>query len=213
VAATLTTAPAASGSTALSVASALGIIAGQGVSGYGIAPGTTVVSVVFLVVHLSLPTTAATGIMQLDFGLNPPVQPAQSYVGDWQDGIVYTTTQVLTTDNGNPITRVRIAPNVAGVDNLEVSFSRFELLIDLGPGVPTVPAPVVPLLSYSNDGGHTYRNPQTRTVSPGLTDQWECRFVWNRQGQSRPRTYQLVMNDATQFTVLDAYVEAEQGNA
>ena len=207
-----TTGIAAVGSTALAVAASLGIVAGQGVSGAGIAAGTTVIGIAFGTVTLSLPTTAALNVTPVDFGKNPPVQPAQSYVGDWQDGIIYTTTQAMTTDNGNPITRVRISPNVAGTDNLEVAYSRFELLIDLGPGTPTVPAPVVPLLSYSNDGARTYRNPQTRTVSAGITDQWECRFVWNRQGQSRPRTYMLTMNDATQFTVLDAFVEAEQGN-
>jgi hypothetical protein len=37
--------------------------------------------------------------------------------------------------------------------------------------------------------------------------------VWRRQGESRTRTYTFTMNDQTQFTVLDAFYEADPGNA
>ena len=155
-------------------------------------------------------------------GKTPAIQPPQSYVGDWQTspgqpgyGKIYTTDPTMVNDAGTPIARVRTAPHVGGQDNLYTSFDRFEALIDLGPGTgtPPVPPPVSPAVSYSKDGGHTFVNPQTRTVSPGQADQWQCRFVWRRQGESRTRTYTFTMNDQTQFTVLDAFYEADPGNA
>jgi hypothetical protein len=66
-AAATTTGTAASGGTALTVASATSIAVGQVVVGAGIQPGTLVQAIVGLVVTLTLPTTAALSSTAVNF--------------------------------------------------------------------------------------------------------------------------------------------------
>lgn len=66
-AAATTTGTASSGSTALTVASATGIVLGQNVVGTGLQPGTQVQKIVGLVITLTLPTTAALAAAAVNF--------------------------------------------------------------------------------------------------------------------------------------------------
>lgn len=153
-------------------------------------------------------STHAAVVMQSHGAQLTPL-PFTSFVGDWQNGTIYSESPNVYTDAGTAIHRVRTSQHGSGQDNLRTFFERFELLIDLGPAATSVS----PVLDYSVDGGYNFRNAQTRTTSAGVSNPRQARYIWWRQGNSRDRVFRLTMTDASAFAVIDAYYEAAQGTS
>ena len=61
------------------------------------------------------------------------------------------------------------------------------------------------ILSWSDDGGHTWSN--DNTTSFGMTQQYKKRVIWRRLGVTRDRVFRLAISDAVKRTIIGAYAE------
>lgn len=128
----------------------------------------------------------------------------QHYVGDWQNGNIYTMSMSDYNDNGTAIHRIRTTPHTAQ-ENLRAFFSRFELMADLT-------GTIIPTMDFSVDFGNTYINPrQISSNQPGVTNQLNTRLIWWRNGVSRDRVWRVTITDQVKVALIDAYYEAELG--
>jgi hypothetical protein len=60
------------------------------------------------------------------------------------------------------------------------------------------------LLSWSNDGGHTYGNEYLSSV--GAVGLFKTRLLWRRLGYSRDRVFNLTISDPIKKVITGAYV-------
>jgi len=137
-----------------------------------------------------------------------PITPlsGKHFVGDWQNGNLYTQSENIYTDNGIAIHRVRTCPHLNN-ENKRVFFHDFELMARIAPTNV-----LNPTLDYSKDFGNTYLNPQQISSNQsGVTNQFATRLRWRRQGYSRDRVFRLTITDAVQVNLIDAYYEATPG--
>lgn len=90
---------------------------------------------------------------------------------------------------------------------------RWNLQLEILPGnlavLQLLPLGIVgrgPLVSlrWSNDGGHTWSNPQMRDC--GQAGDYKKRVLWNRLGRSRDRVYEIEMTDPIPWRIIDAYL-------
>lgn len=126
-------------------------------------------------------------------------------VGDREDGRLYTYDLDYYTDDGDPIRRVRQSPHISQ-DEKRLVFHSFELQAEPGVGLSTGQgsAPVA-LLSWSDDGGHTWSN--EHQASLGATGEYKNRAKWRRLGSSRDRVFRVAMSDPVPVTWLGAEVD------
>lgn len=144
-------------------------------------------------------------------------------VGDWQSGNVYQmsipvaagTGWDFVTDAGNPIRRVRRAPHVSREQKQQF---HIELQIYVETGLGPIP-PLVDgsgkardpqlMLSWSDDGGHTFGN--EFVLDCGKAGEFKKRARKLQLGRSRDRVYQIAMSDPIPWRVVDGYLQIVQG--
>lgn len=144
-------------------------------------------------------------------------------VGDWQSGNVYQmsipvsvgTGWDFVTDAGNPIRRVRRAPHVSKEQKKQF---HIELQIYVETGLGPIP-PLLDgagkardpqlMLSWSDDGGHTFGN--EFILNCGQAGQFKSRARKLQLGSSRDRVYQIAMSDPIPWRVVDGYLQVVQG--
>lgn len=78
----------------------------------------------------------------------------------------------------------------------------------------TVPNGIVPrgplmMMKFSNDGGHTWSNEQTRDC--GMAGEYSKRVIWWRLGRARDRVYEISCSDPIPWRIIDGYIEASPG--
>ena len=61
------------------------------------------------------------------------------------------------------------------------------------------------MLSWSDDGGHTYSS--TYTASLGLTGQYKARVIFNKLGVSRDRVFKFSMSDPVKANIIGGYAK------
>jgi hypothetical protein len=126
-------------------------------------------------------------------------------VGDREDGRLYTYELDYYLDDTRPIRRVRQTAHISQ-DEKRLRFSALELQAE--PGVGTASgqgsAPVV-LLSWSNDGGHTWSN--EHEASLGVRGAYANRAIWRRLGIGRDRVFRVAMSDPVPVTWLGAELD------
>lgn len=59
-------------------------------------------------------------------------------------------------------------------------------------------------LKWSNDGGHTWSDGIDRDC--GQAGEYTKRVIWRRLGQARDRVYEISMEDAADWKIIDAYL-------
>jgi len=132
------------------------------------------------------------------------------YVGDFENGKIYTLNNDVYTDNGAPIRRLRRAPHLT--TDLQRQFFE-ELQIQFQPGVglnngqgkdPQA------MLRWSNDGGSTWSNEHWVTI--GKMGQYQNRAMWRRLGWSRDRIFEVVMTDPIKAVIVSANLKASAGD-
>jgi len=144
-------------------------------------------------------------------------------VGDWQSGNVYQmsipvalgTGWDFVTDAGNPIRRVRRAPHVSKEQKKQF---HVELQIYVETGLGPIP-PLLDgngkardpqlMLSWSDDGGHTFGN--EFILDCGKAGEFKKRARKLQLGSSRDRVYQIAMSDPIPWRVIDGYLQIVQG--
>ena len=106
-----------------------------------------------------------------------------------------------------PIYRERTTPHLRKEQD-RVRYAKFGLLAEAGVGLDggAIPGsePQV-LLSYSDDGGHTWSYPRTRSL--GKIGQGAQQVTWHQLGQSRQRAFRIIITDPVRVALLGATVE------
>jgi hypothetical protein len=132
----------------------------------------------------------------------------QMVVGDREDGRVYTYDLEYFSDDGDEIRRVRQSPHVSQGEK-RIRFNSFELQAEMGVGLSSGQgvSPTV-LLSWSDDGGHTWSN--EHEASLGAMGNYRTRARWTRLGMGRDRVFRVAMSDPVPVTWLGAEIDAVQ---
>jgi len=131
----------------------------------------------------------------------------KNYLGDYNNGKIYSYDQNKYTDDGNVIIRKRISPVVWNA--LErVFYTSFQLDIEAGQGLDTGQGsdPKV-MYRHSNDSGRTWSN-ETQ-LSAGKIGEYRTRVKKNRLGAARSRVFEITYSEPTKFNILDAHVETK----
>lgn len=133
-------------------------------------------------------------------------------VGDFSSGNLYALDPAVYTDNGNPIVRERTAPHISKDDN-RLFHSRFLLDMERGVGLDGVGQGTDPqaVLSWSNDGGHSWSNEHWASIGP--IGKRRPRVQWRRLGQARDRVYRVRLTDPVKVTLLGAEIDIEEGGS
>jgi hypothetical protein len=111
------------------------------------------------------------------------VTGGQVFVGDWENGNVYTLDLDTFTDNGTAIRRERATPYLSD-DNQVVFVDQFELGMQAGVGLTTGQGsdPTVNL-EVSRDGARTWID--AGTAGLGAIGDYGTRAIWRQLGRSR----------------------------
>jgi hypothetical protein len=131
-------------------------------------------------------------------------------VGDYENGKIYELSSSVYSDNGQAISRQRIAPHVsAGMKR--VFYNSFQLDIETGVGLDGTTQGTDPqaMMDFSDDGGHSWSN--EKWVSFGKLGNRHKRARWTRLGASRDRVFRLTITDPVKVTMLGAELEIEAG--
>lgn len=132
-------------------------------------------------------------------------------IGDRASGIIATQDVAIATElDGAGIRRQRIAPGLID-EHRYVAYSRLELLLETGLGTQTGQGadPQV-MLSYSDDGGHTYGN--ERIAGAGRVGEFRRQVYWDLLGISRHRVFKVSVTDPiVNWRVADAFINNTSG--
>lgn len=144
-------------------------------------------------------------------------------VGDWSSEIIYQMAINIYQDDfisagaiaQFSIRRVRRAPHISK-EQKRIRHKQLQVFLEsgLGPqpplldGLGSARGPQG-MLRWSDDS-HTWSNLQTRDA--GQAGQFKKRLIWRRLGVTRDRFYEFSVSDAIPWRLIDAYLDAEEGN-
>lgn len=132
------------------------------------------------------------------------------FVGDRENGNVYTQSVNYYDDNGLPIRKRRRFPHLSQ-EQLWQFFVELQVDLEVGAGIAgSAVAPVV-IIRWSDDGGKTWSNDYTASL--GLIGQYGVRAKWNRLGRARDRVFEVEVDDAVKLAMVNAYMTVKQGTS
>ena len=132
-------------------------------------------------------------------------------VGDYETGAIYSLSDSVYTDAGNPLVRMRRAPHLSA-DGHRIFFSKFQLMCRVGSGLDgavTYASDPTVELRYSDDFGHTWSTAQSRSL--GQIGNHAKRVIWRRLGQARNRVFEVRISDPVEVALLSAELDATPG--
>lgn len=149
---------------------------------------------------------ASSGTPQI-IKLNNSAKTATWQLGVTNAGLLTTTSIAL--DTTQPTALLLFSTTLISQWNLGVTTPG---LLTTSPTTASVPVSTTPpqvWLRWSDDGTHTWSNPQSRTTNaPGV---FKPRVVWRRLGRARIRTYEVTCSDPIPVRIVDAYVNGAPG--
>jgi hypothetical protein len=128
----------------------------------------------------------------------------KNYVGDRENGKLYSYDLETYTDNGDTIPCKRVTPHYW--NNLDrLFFGTFQIDMETGVGISTGQGsdPQI-MLENSNDGGHTFGTGIEKDI--GEMGKYLTRVRWTRQGSARDRVVRVTVSDPVALTFLNAHV-------
>ncbi len=133
----------------------------------------------------------------------------KNLVGSSMTGDIYELDLDTYTDNGTTIQRMATGA-VLWDQTRRFITDAFELDIETGVGLPEGQGsePLV-VMDFSDDGGATWSTGDTRSL--GKIGRRETRAVWRRLGQSRERTFRILISDPVKVVILGAYARLRPG--
>lgn len=138
---------------------------------------------------------------QMEFG-------NETFVGDWENAILYRLRLDTYTDNGDTIVRRRTAPHLSS-DLKNQLFHSLQVDMQTGVGLsqppPALGVDPQAMLQWSDDGGHTWSNEYW--VSIGKIGEYRTRARWRRLGKSRDRVFRVTITDPVKVVMVGASVE------
>jgi hypothetical protein len=120
------------------------------------------------------------------------------YVGDYENGTVYTMSVDHFDDDGEEIQRVVHSINFHG-GLKPIKWPSIQIEFTPGVGLISGLDPQA-MLQYSSDGGKTWSSELWRSI--GLIGDYKARAVWNRMGQDIQRMYKLTVSDPVLWQIL-----------
>lgn len=132
------------------------------------------------------------------------------YVGDFENGKIYSLQNDVYTENGNPIRRLRRAPHLT-TDLQRQYFDEFQIQFQPGVGLQTGQGQdPQAMLRWSNDGGSTWSN--EHWVSIGKVGKYQNRAIWRRLGFARDRIFEVAISDPVNAVIVSANLKASVGD-
>ena len=133
---------------------------------------------------------------------------AEHLFGDRETGRLYIWDEKFGFYGDKPIYKERTAPHIRN-DQQRIRYSKFELVMETGVGLdgnPPVGVDPQVMMSYSDDGGHSWSHGRWRSAGRiGATSQ---QVVWRQLGQSRQRAFRIVITDPVFVALLGASIDA-----
>jgi hypothetical protein len=134
------------------------------------------------------------------------------FVGDYENGWMYTLDNDTYEDNGKRIRKMRICQPVPGSgDRNSFEFKCLEIMFEAGVGLPKGQGnDPQAMLRYSNDGGKTWSNEYWKSI--GKMGEYSHRTRWFRLGSARieERVFELVVSDPIKLVIADALLNPEE---
>lgn len=137
---------------------------------------------------------------------------AENIVGDWENGNIYALDLDATTDNGQPISRIRSFPHAMNNGNRQV-ISRIVADMQCGTDDGTIdgstPAnPPMVNLRISRNRGQSYGNYMQRSM--GAAGQYNVFPQWRNQGMARDTVIEFSWSTPALTALNGAFVEVEE---
>lgn len=131
-------------------------------------------------------------------------------VGDIENGRLYQMDFGTYTDNLQPIVRKRTSMAIRK-ENKNMFHGELEIMFDSGWGLDGTAQGDDPevMMTYSDDGGHTWSDEVWRNV--GKLGQYANRTVFYRLGSSRHRNYRITVSDPVKWIITGVNLEVELG--
>lgn len=128
------------------------------------------------------------------------------FVGDYETGNIYEMSADYYTDAGEPIVSFRTTDHLYDQENLGNLFiSKFQLDAETGVGESTDIVNPQAMLSWSDDGGHTWSNEYLSSL--GKQGEYSKRLIWRRLGYARDRVFRIAISDAVKKVLIAQYIE------
>lgn len=133
-------------------------------------------------------------------------------VADYESNKIYEMSSQFYTDDGDEITRQRVAPHVSA--GLKMVFYN-SLQLDMETGVGLDGASSVQghdpqaMLQFSDDGGHSWSN--EKWTSFGKIGKRKQRAIWRRLGYSRDRVFRVTITDPVKIAIIGAELDLNAG--
>lgn len=125
-------------------------------------------------------------------------------VGDYRSGNIYVQSMDLATDAGNPIRRLRSAPDLANGGKWTF-YGEFRLLTSVGLGLDGGAVPGSDpqmILQISNDGGKTWGFDRARSL--GKIGDYRTLVRWTPNGRSLNRAFRVVCSEPVREVLIAA---------
>lgn len=130
------------------------------------------------------------------------------YVGDWQNGSLYTLSAEVYTDNGVPIVRIKTFLHM--LDDLDrVKYANFDADVEVATQDATIITQPLIFLDWSDDRGVTYGNPVGQTL--GLGGETKTTVTWNRLGYARDRVFRLTTSEPIKLALNGGFASPVKG--
>jgi hypothetical protein len=132
-------------------------------------------------------------------------------VGDWENPYLYVWDLDTYTDDGGILPAIRQVPHAASEDNCWQFFHKLWIDMETGVGLNGAVQGSDPqvMLSWSDDGGHTFGTEVT--ASAGKIGERRRRVNFRRMGRSRDRVFRVSVTDPVKRAWIAAGVEVTQG--
>lgn len=101
------------------------------------------------------------------------------------------------------IRRLRRAPHLSA-EHAWIFYHEMQLDLEVGVGQSTGPTDPVVMLRWSDDKAHSWSN--EHWVSAGKIGEYKRRAMWRQLGRSRDRTFEVVVDAAVQWALIDAHL-------
>ena len=121
---------------------------------------------------------------------------------DWQTGALHWINVNTFTENGLPIIRRRSFPHIV-LGGQRVNYKYFSA--DIETGNILVDDPNLLTLRWSDDRGHSWRNPVVQSM--GRTGNYIKQPTWYRLGQARDRVFELYWSTPAMAALNGAYID------
>lgn len=118
-------------------------------------------------------------------------------------GKIYTASLDVFDEDGEPIAFDITLPTIELGRDRRNCYS-FEVICETGVGNAAVANPQA-MLTYSDDGGHTWSDEMWRSL--GAVGAYRTRAVWRKLGQFRQRQFKLRITDAARRLVISYWVD------